>query len=193
MKSNLFFPIALALALGAVVVLGAFFVISYNGLIQKDETVKQAWSDIDAQLQRRAELIPNLVSTVKGYAAHEEKIFTQVAQARENLVKATTPTDKAAADAELKTAVGRLLAIAESYPELKAADAFVRLQDELAGTENRIAVARTRYNEAVKVYNAAIRGIPGSFYAKSLKLEPAAFYEVPAGRDSVEKVPEVQF
>lgn len=192
MKSN-FLPIVLVLAFGTVLVLGAFFIVSYNGLIQKDETVKQAWSDIDAQLQRRAELIPNLVSTVKGYAAHEEKIFTQVAQARENLVKAATPADKAAADAELTTAVGRLLAIAESYPELKAADAFVRLQDELAGTENRIAVARTRYNEAVKVYNAAIRGIPGSFYAKSLKLEPAAFYEVPADHAPVEVVPEVQF
>ena len=175
------------------VVIGLCGLISYNGLIRKDETVKQTWSDIDTQLQRRAELIPNLVNTVKGYAAHEEKIFAEVAQARENLVKAATPADKASADAELNTAVGRLLAISESYPELKAADAFVRLQDELAGTENRIAVARTRYNEAVKIYNAAIRGIPGSFYAKSLKLEPAEFYEVPADHAPVEAVPEVQF
>lgn len=174
-------------------VVGGFCYFSYNGLIQKDETVKQTWSDIDAQLQRRADLIPNLVNTVKGYAAHEEKIFTAVAQARENLVKAATPADKASADAELNAAVGRLLAIAESYPELKAADAFVRLQDELAGTENRITVARTRYNEAVKIYNAAIRGVPGVFFAKNLELEPAAFYEVPAGRAAVEQVPEVSF
>ena len=175
------------------VVIGLCGLISYNGLIRKDETVKQTWSDIDTQLQRRAELIPNLVNTVKGYAAHEEKIFAEVAQARENLVKAATPADKAAADAELNTAVGRLLAISESYPELKAADAFVRLQDELAGTENRIAVARTRYNEAVKIYNAAIRGIPGVYFARNLGLKPATFYEVPAGRESVEAVPEVQF
>ena len=190
MKAFVRFLIVL-LIIAAVIALSGL--VSYNGLIRKDETVKQTWSDIDAQLQRRAELIPNLVNTVKGYATHEEKIFTEVAQARENLVKAATPADKAAADAELNSALGRLLAISESYPELKAADAFVRLQDELAGTENRIAVARTRYNEAVKIFNAAIRGIPGSFYAKSLGFEPAAFYEVPAGRESVDIAPEVQF
>ncbi len=176
-----------------IISVGLCGLVSYNGLIRKDETVKQTWSDIDTQLQRRAELIPNLVNTVKGYAAHEEKIFTDVAQARENLVKAATPADKAAADAELNSALGRLIAISESYPELKAADAFVRLQDELAGTENRIAVARTRYNEAVKIYNAAIRGIPGVFFVKSLGLEPASFYEVPAEHAPVEAVPEVQF
>ena len=166
---------------------------TYNGLIQKDETVRQQWSDIEAQLQRRVDLIPNLVATVKGYAAHEEKIFTEVAAAREKLAGAKEPTDVAEADAALNSALGRLLVITENYPDLKASENFVRLQDELAGTENRIAVARSRYNEAVKVYNAAIRKFPGAFFANMLGLKKADFFEAPAGLEEVQKAPEVTF
>lgn len=166
---------------------------TYNGLIHKDETVREMWSEIDSQLQRRAELIPNLVATVKGYAAHEEKIFEEVTKSRENLLKAETLGEKAEAEAEMNSALGRLLAIAENYPDLKAVDAFVRLQDELAGTENRITVARTRYNAAVKTYNSAIRQFPGFLFAGRMGLEKAEFYEVPAGREAVQNVPEVDF
>ena len=180
--------------IAAVTVITILFCISIrNGLIQKDENVKAEWSQITTQLQRRTDLIPNLINTVKGYAKHEEKIFTEVAKARAGLLGAKTPESAGKAEAELKSAVGRLLAIAESYPNLKANDNFARLQDELAGTENRIAVSRTRYNNAVRIYNASIRQFPGSLFAPGLELKRAEFFEAPAGRAAVEKVPEVKF
>ena len=142
----------------AAAAIGAIWVISVkNGLIAADEEVNGHWSQIDTQLQRRVDLIPNLVATVKGYAKHEEKIFTGIADARSKLLAAKGPEEKAAASAEVTGALGRLLAIAENYPALRANENFVRLQDELAGTENRIAVARGRYNNAVKEYNRKIR------------------------------------
>lgn len=161
------------------VVLGLGLIGYRNGLIGRDEAVKAGWSQIDTQLQRRADLIPNLVNTVKGYAAHEEGIFSAVAQARSRLLNAETPSTKAEASAELTGALGRLLAIAENYPNLKANENFIRLQDELAGTENRIAVARTRYNDLVRTFNAAIRGFPGSLFAPGLGLARAEYYEPP--------------
>jgi LemA protein len=177
----------------ALLLLGGCAVVKVrNGLITKDETVKEQWSQIDTQLLRRADLIPNLVSTVKGYAAHEKEIFTAVANARSALIGAKGPAQKGAAAGALNGAIGRLLAIGERYPDLKADQSFIRLQDELAGTENRIAVARTRYNSAVKEYNASIRRFPGSLFAPGLGLERAEYFEVPAGKD-VSNPPEVKF
>ena len=177
----------------AVVVVVLAVISVRNGLIQRDEDVKAQWSQVETQLQRRSDLIPNLVNTVKGYAKHEEKIFAEIADARSRLLAAGTPEAAGQADAALKSALGRLLAVAEAYPNLKANENFARLQDELAGTENRIAVARTRYNDTVRDFNAAIRKFPGSMFASGLNLKRAEFFEAPAGRAAVEKVPQVNF
>ena len=187
MKSGFVF----ILALGAIVAGACLWVVGIrNGIITKQESVKEQWSQIDAQLQRRVDLIPNLVSTVKGYAAHEEKIMTEVAAARSRLLGAGTPVEKSEANALLTSSLGRLLAIAENYPNLKADQNFLRLQDELAGTENRVAVARTRYNAAVKEYNASIRTFPGSFL--SAGFERAEYFQSAPGKN-VQDVPNVTF
>ncbi len=181
-------------AVAALIVIGVIFTISVkNGLIRQDEAVNENWAQIDTQLQRRADLIPNLVSTVKGYAAHEKEVLSAVADARSSLLSAKGPADKAGASAQMTSALGRLLAIAEKYPDLKANTTFQRLMDELAGTENRIAVARTRYNDAVKSYNQAIRQFPGSLFAAGMGLEKREYFNPPAGQGAVEKVPEVKF
>lgn len=164
-----------------------------NDLIAADEKVNDGWAQIDTQLQRRNDLIPNLVSTVKGYAAHEDKIFTGIAEARGKLLAAQGPNAKAEASAEVTGALGRLLAIAENYPDLKANDNFVRLQDELAGTENRIAVARGRYNQTVRDFNQSIRQFPGSVFASGMDLKKREYFEPPQGRAAVEKAPTVSF
>ncbi len=163
-----------------------------NGLIDKDEAVKESWKQISTQLQRRADLIPNLVATVKGYATHEKEIFTEVANARSKLLAANGPKETATASSLLGGALGRLMAISERYPDLKANTNFIRLQDELAGTENRIAVARTRYNETVKDYNASIRKFPGRRFAGKMGLKEAEYYE-PPDQKAIETVPEVKF
>ena len=172
---------------------GCWYIGQKNSLIAFDEEVNKAWSDIDADLQRRNDLIPNLVSTVKGYAAHEEGVFTGIADARSKLAGATTLADKAEADAALTAGLGRLLAIAENYPELKANENFIRLQDELAGTENRIKVARKRYNDSVKTYNTRIRQFPGSMFAGELGLTSRDYFEPPKGHDAVVNAPKVEF
>ena len=184
----------------AVVVLfgGCYIVGQRNALISLDENVNEAWSNIDADLQRRNDLIPNLVATVKGYATHEEEVFTGIADARSKLAGSTTMQEKAEADATLTAGLGRLLAIAENYPELKANEGFLRLQDELAGTENRIKVTRKRYNQDVKTFNRSIRQFPGSLFAGNLpfiglNLEPREYFEPPAGHDAVVNAPKVQF
>jgi len=182
--------------IGAVVlvaVLAVYAISVRNGLVGRDEDVKAQWSGIDAQLQRRADLVPNLVSAVKGYAAHEDKIFTAVADARARLLAAGSAAAKAEAGAALDSALGRLLAIAENYPQLKASENFVRLQDELAGTENRIAVSRTRYNAAARDFNAAIRQFPGSFFAPGMGFRPAEYFQPPAGSKTLQAPPEVKF
>lgn len=182
----------LALALAAAGIGGCSAVGVYNGLREKDESVRSSWGNVDAQLQRRLDLIPNLVSTVKGYAKHEEALFAKVTESRERLLAAGTAPDKARADAELNGALGRLLAISENYPDLKANANFIRLQDELAGTENRIAVARTRYNDAVRAYNAAIRKFPASLFAPRMGLEKAEYFRPPAG-PAAQTAPGVSF
>jgi LemA protein len=150
---------------------------SYNGLIGKSERVDSARSQIDIQLERRGDLIPNLVSTVKKYAAHEEEVFTKVADARSRLAGAGTVSELADADAELTGALSRLLAISEAYPELKANQNFIQLQDELAGTENRIATARRDYNEAARDFNTSIRKFPTNLFAGMFGFKKADYFE----------------
>ena len=153
----------------------------YNTIQRFDETVNSAKNNIEVQLQRRADLIPNLVSTVKGYAQHEEEVFTQVAQARAGVLGAVQkgdPREMANANDQLTGALGRLMVVAEAYPQLKADQNFLKLQDELTGTENRIAVARTDYNNAVQQYNTYIRTLPQSLTAKVTGAKPRDYFEV---------------
>jgi LemA protein len=145
--------------------LGSMYVGRRNEMVRKRETVNAAWSQVDVVLQRRADLIPNLVETVKGYAGQEQKVFGDIAAARSQLLNAKTPSDKIAANGQLDSALGRLLVIVENYPQLKSNENFMRLQDELAGTENRIAVERRRYNETVQDYNTYISLFPNNVVA----------------------------
>jgi LemA protein len=146
-------------------IIGGSYVSSRNDMVRKNEAIKQAWSQVDVVLQRRADLIPNLVATVKGYAQQEQTVFGDIANARAGLLNARTPADKIAANGQLDGALGRLLAIVENYPDLKSNQNFLALQDELAGTENRIAVERRRYNEAIQDYNTFIGLFPNSIFA----------------------------
>jgi LemA protein len=155
--------LAILLVIG--LMLGSSFVSRRNQMAIKREAVNAAWSQVDVVLQRRADLIPNLVETVKGYAAQEQTVFGDIAKARSALLSATTPADKIAANQRLDSALGRLLVVVENYPQLKSNENFLRLQDELAGTENRIAVERRRYNEAVQDYNTYISLFPNSLVA----------------------------
>ena len=163
---------------------------SYNSLVTMDEGVKSAWAEVENQLQRRFDLIPNLVETVKGYASHEREVLTQVTEARSRVGQATTVPDKIAANNMLSSALSRLLLVVERYPDLKANVNFIRLQDELAGTENRIAVARKRYNDSVKSYNVRIRRFPSNFIAGLFGFTRAEFYQPPA---ETKEVPKVKF
>jgi LemA protein len=144
---------------------GSWFVGIRNQMVTKRETVNAAWSSVDIALQRRSDLIPNLVETVKGYAAQETTIFTEIAKARSALIGAKTPADKIAANGSLDSALSRLLVITENYPQLKSNENFLRLQDELAGTENRIAQERRNYNNTVQDYNTYIQLFPNSILA----------------------------
>ena len=146
-------------------VVGGAYVGRRNQMVIKRETVNAAWAQVDVVLQRRADLIPNLVETVKGYAAQEQKVFGDIAAARAALIGAKTPSDKIAANGQLDSALGRLLVIVENYPQLKSNENFMRLQDELAGTENRIAVERKRYNDSVQDYNTYIGLFPNNLVA----------------------------
>ncbi len=161
---------------------------TYNSLVTMDEGVKAAWAQVENQLQRRYDLIPNLVETVKGYAAQEKEVFLRVTEARSKVGGATTINDKIAANNGLSAALSRLLLVVERYPDLKSNTNFIRLQDELAGTENRIAVERRRYNETVKVYNIKIRRFPTNLLAGLFGFEKAAFFEVPKERQEAPKV-----
>jgi LemA protein len=157
--------IVLVVLLLAGLMFGGKYVGIRNDLVTKKESVNAAWSQVDVALQRRADLIPNLVETVKGYAKHEESIMTAVANARSALLGAKTPQEKIAANTQLDGALGRLLVVVENYPNLKANETFLRLQDELAGTENRIAVERRKYNETVQSYNTQIQLFPNNIVA----------------------------
>ncbi len=161
---------------------------TYNSLVTMDETVKGAWAQVENQLQRRYDLIPNYVETVKGYAAHEKEVFVKVTEARSKVAGAANISEKMQANNQLSSALSRLMVVVERYPELKANTNFIRLQDELAGTENRIAVERRRFNETVKVYNIKIRSFPTNIVAGMFGFEKATFFEVPKERQEAPKV-----
>ncbi len=167
-----------------------FFKGTYNQFVTLDEGVKSSWAQVENQLQRRLDLIPNLVETVKGYAKQEKDVLVEVTNARSRVGGANTVPDKIAANNELSGALSRLLVVVEKYPELKSNENFLRLQDELAGTENRIAVERKRYNDAVKNYNVAIRSFPANLLAGMFGFDKAAFFEAPA---AAKAPPQVKF
>ena len=162
----------------------------YNQMVTLRERTDAAWAQVENQLKRRNDLIPNLVEVTKGYATHEKDIFTHVADARAKLMAAGTRDEKIDAATELNGAIGRLLAIAERYPDLKANAQFAKLSDELAGTENRIAVERMRYNETVREYNTFIKSFPTVTYSGAFGFKPEKYFETPAEE---QKVPKVDF
>ena len=157
--------VLLAFFLFIVLVFGGMYVSRRNAMVTKNEAIKAAWAQVDNVMQRRADLIPNLVETVKGFAAHEETVFGDIAAARAAMIGAKTPGEKIAANGQLDSALGRLMVVVENYPQLRSNENFLRLQDELAGTENRIAVERKRYNEAIQDYNTYIGLFPNSLFA----------------------------
>jgi LemA protein len=179
--------LAILLVIG--LLLGSSFVSRRNQMAIKREAVNAAWSQVDVVLQRRADLIPNLVETVKGFAAQEVTVFGDIAKARSALLSASTPADKIAANQRLDSALGRLLVVVENYPQLKSNENFLRLQDELAGTENRIAVERRRYNETLQDYNTYISLFPNSFVASlSGFARNDAYFKADEGARQVPKV-----
>ena len=188
--------LGITLAVVAVLLLVVFMVFgSYvsakNQMVALDQVVKTNWSDVDVQLERRADLIPNLVNTVKAFAAHETEVFKDIADARARLAGGRTPGEKIQANQQLDTAISRLLVIAENYPQLKSNENFLRLQDELAGTENRIAVERRKYNEALQRYNTSIALFPNNLVAgmSGITRNDAYFQTEPGARTA----PKVQF
>jgi len=162
----------------------------YNGMVSTNEAIDSKWSQVENQLQRRSDLIPNLVATTKGYAAQEKEIFTQVAEARSKLAGANTVGEKAQADAELSGALSRLLVVVERYPALKSDANFRQLADELAGTENRLAVARKDYNDAVQAYNTRIKRFPSNMVANMAGFTARDYFKA---ADGTQEVPQVQF
>lgn len=192
MKKNLFAIVAIVMAL-------SLTSCDYNSLVEKQESVESAWSQVENVYQRRADLIPNLVNTVKGYAAHEKETLEGVIEARSKATQITVSADDLseenikkfqAAQGELQQALGKLLAITENYPDLKANENFRDLQAQLEGTENRITVERQKFNETVKVYNTSIRKFPTTIYAGWFGFEKKGYFEAQVG---AEKAPEVQF
>lgn len=181
--------IGFAIVAFIILLFGGYLMTAYNGLVKMDENINGAWADIDNQLLRRNDLIPNYVNTVKGYASHEKELFENIANARARIGSGSVQ-DKMKASNELSGFLSRLLMVVENYPQLKANENFLRLQDELAGTENRIAVARRRYNELVKTYNAAIRAFPKNFLAGMFGFEKREYFEIP---EEAKEVPTVNF
>jgi LemA protein len=185
---------SLLIAVVVIVVLAgliySFFQGNYNRFVTLDEGVKSAWAQVENQLQRRYDLIPNLVETVKGYAKQEKDVLVEVTNARARVGGAATVPDKINANNDLTGALSRLLVVVEKYPDLKSNQNFLRLQDELAGTENRISVERKRYNDTVQGYNVAIRSFPANLLAGMFGFGKAAFFEVPA---AAKAAPQVKF
>jgi len=186
----IFLGVVGVLILGAFMVFGSY-VSAKNGMVAKDQAVKTAWSDVDVQLQRRVDLIPNLVETVKGFTKEESTVFGDIANARAGMLNAQGPAARIQANGTLDSALGRLLAITENYPQLRSSDQFMRLQDELAGTENRIGVARKNYNDALQDYNTFILQFPNSIWAGIAGYkENDAFFKASA---AAQTVPSVKF
>jgi LemA protein len=183
--------IVLAAIVLVVVIFGSMYVSARNTMVRKSEAIKSDWAQVSVVLERRADLIPNLVATVKGIAAQEVTVFTAVANARANLMNAQTPRDKIAANQELDGALVKVLALTENYPQLRSNESFLRLQDELAGTENRIAVERRRYNNDIQGYNAYIGQFPNNIFAgwAGFERNDAYFAATPAAQQP----PQVEF
>jgi LemA protein len=177
--------------LAILALLGLTYWMSHNKLVKLDVACDTQLAEIDNMLKRRADLLPNLVNTVKGYAKHEKEIFVAVAEARAKIGSAKTVKEKSFASSMMDSALSRLMVVVEKYPDLKANQNFIRLQDELTGTENRIAVARTRYNESVKAYNTAIRQFFKSIVANMQGYEKREFFEIENPKDK--EVPKVDF
>jgi len=180
--------VAVLLVVG--LLMGSILVSSYNHMVTEREAVDRSWAQVQNVLQRRGDLIPNLVETVKGYASHEREVFEQVAEARSRLAGASTPQEASQANAGMTSALSRLLAIAENYPQLKANENFIRLQDELAGSENRIATERMRFNEAVRTYNTLIKRFPNNLIAGFFSFGEKEYFEASA---EAREVPKVKF
>jgi LemA protein len=175
----------------AALMIGGSFISAKNQMVAKDQEVKARWSEVDVQLERRADLIPNLVETVKGFTKEESTVFGDIANARAGLLNARGPEAKIAANGQLDSAFGRLLALTENYPQLRSSEQFMRLQDELAGTENRISVARKRYNDALQGYNTFILQFPNSIWAGLAGYhENTAYFTATAEK---KEVPNVKF
>src|SRR5438093_6035077 len=161
---------------------------SYNRFVKQEEAIKAQWAQVENQLQRRNDLIPNLVETVKGYAQHEEGVFKEVADARAQLLSAKSPEETMTAANRQTSALGRLLAVVENYPQLRANEQFNRLMDELSGTENRIATERMRYNQAIQEYNTSRRRFPANVTAKMFGFKEYPYFEAPASAQAPPKV-----
>jgi LemA protein len=178
------------LALAMMMVFGSY-VSAQHQMVAKDQAVKASWSDVDVQLERRADLIPNLVETVKGFTKEENSVYAEVANARTGLMNAQTPQDKIAANEQVDHALTKVLLLSENYPQLRSSEQFMRLQDELAGTENRIGVARRRYNEALQDYNTFVLQFPNSIWAGIAGFKQNdAFFKASA---AAQTVPSVKF
>jgi LemA protein len=180
------------IVVGVIVVLlliiGGRIVGSYNGLVNMQTQVRTAWAEVDNLLQRRNDLIPNLVETVKGFAAQEQAVFGAIAEARARMAGAKTPQERIEAGQAMDSALGRLLVVVENYPQLRSSENFMRLQDELAGTENRLSVGRTRYNETTGQFNAMVRRFPTNIYANMLGFKAEPFYPVSTEAKQAPKV-----
>lgn len=173
-----------------VIAIVGLFVVKYNSLVGLEEKVNSSWAQVENQLKRRADLIPNLVNTVKGYAEHEEEVLTQITEARSSFNNASTPAEYAEANAEFERALSNLYVVVENYPDLKANQNFTELQYELSGTENRIATERMRYNEAVEEFNRTIKRIPTNIIANIFGFEEKQYFEID---EEDMDVPEVNF
>jgi LemA protein len=181
--------IALIVIVVLILIGAGMYVSTKNTLVAKNEAVKSAWSEVDVVLQRRADLIPNLVETVKGITKQEQAVFGEIAQARSQLLSAQGPADKIAANGRLDGALGRLLALAENYPQLRSSENFLRLQDELAGTENRISIERKRYNDTLQDYNTYVQQFPNSVFAQWAGFKPnTAYFQAAEASRAVPKV-----
>ncbi|MCM8796657.1 MAG: LemA family protein [Candidatus Omnitrophica bacterium] len=176
---------------GVAILLILGFISVYNNVVTKHENIAAKWAQVESQLQRRNDLIPNLVNTVKGYAAHEKTVFEEITQARSQWAKAGTMEEKVKAAGQVDAALARLLLVVENYPTLKADQTFLKLMDELSGTENRIAVERMRYNEAVRDYNITVRMFPGNMISNMFGYKPATEYF--KAEEKAKAVPEVKF
>ena len=183
--------VVLVAVLGPVLLIGLLYLLSYNKAVNLEQGAEKAWADIDAALQRRLDLVPNLVSTVKGYTEHEKELFESIAKSREKYFQAGSRADKIEASNELTGFLSRLLMLQERYPELKASENFRDLQVALEGTENRINVARTRYNEAARLLNSYTKQLIGSYFCKKAGVEPVAYFQ--ATEQAKTEVPKVEF